>query len=57
MRPMQDPFHSFISVTQQGGTPNYMGPELFNGSRVDEKCDVSSLAVWLFGSLTGRVVG
>ena len=39
----QDPYKSFVSVTTQGGTPNYMAPELFNGSRVDEKCDVYSL--------------
>lgn len=32
----QDPFKSFVSVTQQGGTPNYMAPELFNGTRVSD---------------------
>lgn len=29
----KDPHRSFLNVTQQGGTPQYMAPELFNGSR------------------------
>ena len=47
----QDPFRSFVSVTQQGGTPNYMAPELFNGTRVDERADVYS-----FGERGGSTV-
>jgi serine/threonine protein kinase len=35
-------------VTQAGGTPNYMAPELFNGTRTDEKCDVYSLGCILY---------
>lgn len=26
----KDPHRSYLSVTHQGGTPNYMAPELFN---------------------------
>ena len=29
----KDPHRSYLSVTHAGGTPNYMAPELFNGSR------------------------
>jgi hypothetical protein len=32
-RRFKDPHRSFLNVTQQGGTPQYMAPELFNGSR------------------------
>ncbi|GAX74588.1 hypothetical protein CEUSTIGMA_g2036.t1 [Chlamydomonas eustigma] len=44
----KDPYKSFVSVTQQGGTPNYMAPELFNGSRIDEKCDIYSLGCIMY---------
>jgi serine/threonine protein kinase len=30
------------------GTPNYMAPELFNGTRVDEAADVYSLGCILY---------
>eukprot|EP00798_Chlamydomonas_sp_ICE-L_P006773 gene6773-12766_t len=51
----KDPFKSFVSVTQQGGTPNYMAPEVFNGSHVDEKCDVYSLGCVMYECWTRRV--
>jgi serine/threonine protein kinase len=35
---------AFIST----GTPNYMAPELFNGTRVDEAADVYSLGCILY---------
>lgn len=44
----KDPHRSYLSVTQQGGTPNYMAPELFNGTRVDEAADVYSLGCILY---------
>ncbi|MEW5302145.1 MAG: hypothetical protein WDW36_004954 [Sanguina aurantia] len=51
----KDPYKSFVSVTQQGGTPNYMAPELFNGTRVDEKCDVFSLGCIMYEAMTRKV--
>jgi hypothetical protein len=30
----KDPHRSYLSVTHQGGTPNYMAPELFNARLV-----------------------
>lgn len=42
-------------MTQTGGTPNYMAPELFNGTRVDEKCDIYSLGCILYEAMTRRV--
>ena len=50
----KDPHRSYLSVTHQGGTPNYMAPELFNGSRVDEAADVYSLACILYETWTRR---
>lgn len=44
----KDPNRSFLSVTHQGGTPNYMAPELFNGTRIDEAADVYSLGCILY---------
>ena len=48
-RAQQDPFKSFVSVTQQGGTPNYMAPELFNGTRVSGTMTLLYLAIGLPG--------
>jgi serine/threonine protein kinase len=36
------------AVVQPSGTPNYMAPELFNGTRVDEAADVYSLGCILY---------
>jgi serine/threonine protein kinase len=43
-----------VQVTQAGGTPNYMAPELFNGTRTDEKCDVYSLGCILYEMVARR---
>ncbi|KAF5837720.1 hypothetical protein DUNSADRAFT_3975 [Dunaliella salina] len=51
---LKDPYRSCVSVTQQGGTPHYMAPELFNGSRVDEKCDIYSLGCIIYECVTGK---
>jgi len=51
----KDPQRSYLSVTQTGGTPNYMAPELFNGTRVDEKCDIYSLGCILYEAVARRV--
>lgn len=50
----KDPHRSYLSVTHQGGTPNYMAPELFNGSRVDEKADVYSMGCILYECVARR---
>ncbi|KAG1668436.1 hypothetical protein FOA52_015966 [Chlamydomonas sp. UWO 241] len=41
-------------LTQQGGTPHYMAPELFNSMRVSEKCDVYSLGCIMYEALSGK---
>ena len=37
------------------GTVMYMAPEIFNQSRVSEKCDVYAFALVLWESLTGKM--
>lgn len=34
---VKDPSKTCLTVTQNNGTPMYMAPEQFNGTRVDEK--------------------
>eukprot|EP00803_Ostreobium_quekettii_P002922 evm.model.scf_229.2 EVM.evm.TU.scf_229.2 scf_229:27456-37448(-) len=51
----KDPHKSYLSVTQTGGTPNYMAPELFNGTRVDEKCDIFSVGCILYEAIARKV--
>ncbi|GLC37353.1 hypothetical protein PLESTM_000574700 [Pleodorina starrii] len=52
---LQDPYRSCINVTTPGGTINYMAPELFNGSRVDERADIYSLGCIMYEALTRKV--
>ncbi|GLC37354.1 hypothetical protein PLESTM_000574800 [Pleodorina starrii] len=52
---LQDPARSWISVTAPGGTINYMAPELFNGSHVDERADIYSLGCIMYEALTRQV--
>ncbi|GLC66073.1 hypothetical protein PLESTF_000378700 [Pleodorina starrii] len=52
---LRDPYKSCVNVTQQGGTPNYMAPELFNGTRVDERADLYSLGCIMYEALTRKV--
>jgi len=47
----KDPFVSYLS-TEAGGTPNYMAPEVFSGSRFDEKVDIWSVGMILYECLT-----
>ncbi|EFN52665.1 hypothetical protein CHLNCDRAFT_138610 [Chlorella variabilis] len=52
---VKDPTKSYLSqVTNDNGTPMYMAPEQFNGSRVDEKVDVYALGVILNECYTRR---
>lgn len=50
----KDPYASYIS-TEAGGTPNYMPPEMFDGSRFDEKVDIYSLGLVLCECITGSL--
>lgn len=52
---VKDPTKSYLSqVTNDNGTPMYMAPEQFNGSRVDEKVDVYALGIILNECYTRR---
>jgi len=52
---VKDPTKSYITqVTNDAGTPFYMAPELFNGTRVDEKVDVYALGCILNEVYTRR---
>ena len=41
--------------SQIAGSPSYMSPELFNGSKPDTRCDIYSLGVTLYQMLSGRL--
>jgi len=34
---VKDPSKTYLTTTNDNGTPMYMAPEQFNGTRVDEK--------------------
>lgn len=52
---VKDPTKSYLSqVTADNGTPQYMSPEQFNGSRIDEKADVYALGCILNECWTRR---
>lgn len=55
---LQDPAKSYLSATNDSrvpaGTPMYMAPEQFNGTRVDEKVDVFALGCILNECYTRR---
>lgn len=45
-------------LTQEGfiiGTPEYIAPERYTGTNIDERSDIYSLGILLFRMLTGRV--
>jgi hypothetical protein len=42
---VKDPMKSYLSATNNNGTPMYMAPEQFNGTHLDEK--VAFVATWL----------
>uniref|UniRef100_A0A061SGJ2 Serine threonine-protein kinase ctr1-like n=1 Tax=Tetraselmis sp. GSL018 TaxID=582737 RepID=A0A061SGJ2_9CHLO len=50
----KDPFVSYVS-TEAGGTPNYMAPEVFSGSRFNEKVDIYSLGMVLHECISGNM--
>eukprot|EP01025_Chloroclados_australasicus_P054944 TRINITY_DN6575_c0_g1_i8.p1 TRINITY_DN6575_c0_g1~~TRINITY_DN6575_c0_g1_i8.p1 ORF type:complete len:1125 (+),score=97.45 TRINITY_DN6575_c0_g1_i8:93-3467(+) len=50
----KDPDASYLSVTLPTGTPAYMAPELFNGTKVSERCDVYSLGVIIWECLARK---
>lgn len=52
---VKDPTKSYLTqVTNDNGTPLYMAPEMFNGTRLDEKADVYALGVILNECYTRR---
>ncbi|GLC37352.1 hypothetical protein PLESTB_001596600 [Pleodorina starrii] len=52
---LRDPYRSCVSLTEPGGTINYMAPELFTGIRVDERADLYSLGCIMYEALTRKV--
>ncbi|KAL3141527.1 hypothetical protein ABBQ32_004776 [Trebouxia sp. C0010 RCD-2024] len=51
---VKDPSKTCLTVTNNNGTPMYMAPEQFNGTRVDEKVDVYSLGCIINECMTRR---
>eukprot|EP00884_Botryococcus_braunii_P016796 jgi/Botrbrau1/37/Bobra.0022s0032.1 len=51
---IKDPSKTYLTTTNDNGTPMYMAPEQFNGGHVDEKVDVYSWACIVNECLTRR---
>lgn len=51
---LKDPSKTFLTATNDNGTPMYMAPEQFNGSHLDEKVDVYALGCILNECFTRR---
>lgn len=41
---VKDPTQSYLSATNNNGTPMYMAPEQFNGSHLDEKARLKTVS-------------